>query len=559
MDKEYNIDDILSEVKKRREEQEMQLRAEPEQEASEAPKEETVSEPADEAADEPVEEAMEIPDEEPEAEPTEDTVQEEAQETDEAIEELEIEIDKEPEAEEEPEQSEFVDLMAISEDDELEAEEAEYAEPEYEEPAREKKPMSKTKKTIIKIITAIIALILIAGIVAAAVANNMLDRLMKNNDNTAATVESKWTGMDELVENFDPISETEASELSSLNDMIKSWYYNGAPCSSSHVLNVLLVGEDTRGTKILEEGTRADSAIIVSVNIDTQQIVLTSILRDAWAYWEKEKGNSESGQFGKINGAMSTVDINGYINCVESLYKIDIDQYAIVNFDSFEGIVDALGGVTIEMTDAEINEINSKPLRYNRVTIEKQFEGDKGKQKLNGKQALAYCRIRKLDSDNKRADRQKTCLIEIFNQSKDASKVKLIKIVNKLIPYVKTSFNKGEIVKIAKYAITQGWLDYKINMQNLPDYRLKGGTYYKQWVWRPDYPADAYNLQMALYGKSNITLAALRPDTQTCPEDGFYSEGAPVMSQTIANDNYGEVTTFEFTTEKDETESTTVA
>ena len=524
MDKEYDIDDILSEVKKHKEESENvgAPEAEPAKEEPTAAEEPEVTEEAEEIAE---------PETEAPAEP----------EAEEIIETAEVEETRTPD--------DAVDIMSITEEELPIAEENEIAPP-------EKKKMSpKTKKTIIGVLIAVLALIICAGIAAFVIANNMINDLVNNNkDNTVATTESLWTGMDELEENFDPIYEKEATELSSLQDMIKDWYYNGKPCSSTHVLNVLLIGEDTRGSEILDEGTRADSAIIVSVNIDTKQITLTSILRDAWAYWETDKGNAETGQFGKINGAMSTGDINAYITCLENLYKIRIDNYAIVNFDSFESIVDELGGVTLELTSAEINEINNHQSRYGHVTIEKEFDGNKGKQKLNGKQALAYCRIRKLDSDNMRADRQKTCLIEIFNQTKDASTVKLLKVVNKLIPYVKTSFGKSDIVKIAKYAFTQGWLDFDIYMQNLPEYNLKGGIYYGQWIWRCDYPQDAYNLQSIIYGKSNITLAHIRPDTAKCPDRGFYSEGAGRMYTTITNNNYGEVTVVETTTKKEDAE-----
>ena len=534
MSNDYNIDDILSEVKKHKEE-------------SEAP-----PKPEEPKADPPAEETP-VVEEKPEAEETPEI--EEAPEVEEAHEVEEIpEPEETPEVTEEPAQDEPVEdglnILAIS-DEEPEVETEDIFE--IVDDGKKKKMSPKTKKTIKIVICVLLVLLIGAGAAAFIIANNMINNLVDNNkDKTVATTESMWTGMDKLEESFEPINEKEATELASLQDMIKDWYYNGKPCKSTHVLNVLLIGEDTRGKEILDEGTRADSAIIVSVNIDTKQVTLTSILRDAWAYWETEKGNPETGQFGKINGAMSTGDINAYINCLENLYKIEIDNYAIVNFDSFESIVDELGGVTLELTEAEINEINNHQSRYGHVTIEKEFEGSKGKQKLNGEQALAYCRIRKLDSDNMRADRQKTCLIEIFNQTKKASTVKLIKIINKLIPYVNTNFGKSEIVKIAKYAFTQGWLDFDTYMQNLPESNLKGGMYYGQWIWRPDYPADAYNLQYIMYCKSSITLAHIRPDTAKCPEYGFYSEGSSAMYTTITNTNYGEVTVVETTTKKED-------
>ena len=250
-------------------------------------------------------------------------------------------------------------------------------------------------------------------------------------------------------------------------------------------------------------------------------------------------------------------DVNTYINCLEGLYKINIDNYAIVNFDSFKKIIDAMGGVTLELTSSEIYEINSHPKRYGDVYIEQTFEGSSGEIKLDGSQALAYCRIRKIDSDNMRADRQKTCLTQIFKQAKGESKVTLLKMVNALLPYVKTGFSTKEVVSIAKYAFSEGWLGYEVKMTSVPYARINesgmGGTNYGEWMWRPDYPQDAHYLQTLLYGKSNIILAQTRVDVVNCENYGYYSEGSYPVTATIYNDAYGEATTYEPVTEEEST------
>lgn len=551
----YNIDSILSEVKKRREENEAKIKEEvatPQPDLADVPEAKEAFEPKAQADEEapaadivekiqnsikeaqqeaPVEETpVEAPAEEPVEENQDDQM---------------VIMENDAPVQDNQEDEELVNLMDVNED--------EYQEVEPMAGGRKSKKKNNKKAKII--IAVLLVLIFCAGGFAFWYANNALDTITETNP---STTESDWEGMEGAEEDFSSIDETEATKLASLNDMLKTWYYNGKPCSASHVLNVLLIGEDTRGNQILDQGTRADSAIIVSVNTETKEITLTSILRDSWAYWETKPGDESTGKFGKINAAMSTGDVNAYVNCLENLMKIDIDNYVIVNFDSFESIVDAMGGVTINISSAEINEINSHQKRYNHTTITQQFEGTKGKQKLTGKQALAYCRIRKLDSDNKRADRQKTCLIQIFKQAKKSSNVQLLKMVNKLLPYVKTGFNKTQIVQIAKYAFTEGWLDYDTVTQNMPETNLKGGIvqeFGRQWVWKCDFPADAYNLQMRIYGQSNITLAHVRVDTKRCPTAGFYSQGSPAMSTTIANDHYGEVTTQPTTTKK--AESTT--
>lgn len=560
MEKEnYNIDDILSEVKKRREENEKEIKSKGTEPIKAEPERQKKQKSVQDKEEKPQTKQKTVKKQEQtktlqEVQPSEEKPPADAKKPEKGK-EKENPVSKEVQkAEKEPEKSEPSDMVNLLElTDSTQEDELSDNQELFADDTKSKKGINRVKAIIITLVV----LIVIAGVAAAIVANHMLNGITDNDNKNNKTTYSQWTGMDKLVENFDPINETEADELSSLQDMIKTWYYNGSPCSSSHVLNVMLIGEDTRGEEILDEGTRADSAILVSVNIDTKQITLTSILRDTYAFWETEKGNEQTGQFGKINGAMSIGDVHAYIDCVESLYKIDIDNYVIVNFDSFEDIIDSLGGVTLELTEKEINEINNHPKRYGNVTIEKTFEGSSGKLKLTGKQALAYCRIRKLDSDNKRADRQKTCLLQIFEETKNASTSKMLKVVNALLPYVKTGFSKSDVVKIAKYALSQNWLNFDTQMNTVPNARINekgaGGTYYGAWCWKSDFPQDAYNLQMLLYGKSNITLAHKRVDVLKCAETGFYKDGASPVWATIANNNYGETTTLESTTKEEET------
>ena len=405
----------------------------------------------------------------------------------------------------------------------------------------------KKKKKIMIIVTIIILLVIALAAGGWYVYDSFVKPVQNAKVNTQSTEQYKST-QDKLVESFDPIEETDASEIASLQDMIRKWYYNGTPCSSTHVYNVLLVGEDTRGKDVLDKGTRADSAIIASVNVDTKQITLTSVLRDAYTYFETKPGDESTGTFDKINAAMSRGDIDSYINCVERMYKINIDNYVIINFDAFESVIDELGGVTLELTSKEIREINNHPGTYGNVTIEKTFDGTKGKIKLNGKQALAYCRIRHIDSDNARADRQKTTLMEIFSKVKGSSKTEMIRVVKKLLPYTKMDMGMDTVLNIASDAFSQGWMNYAIKMTSVPNYRINekgaGGKYFGAWMWKSDFPQDAYYLQYVLYGKSSITLAKTRVDVLKCKEKGFFDEGSSPVTATLDNTAaYGEVST----------------
>ena len=572
MEKGYNIDDILSEVKKRREENEAQIKSD--NEAAQKVVEEVINSKKPEPVVEditPIEEQREKPEDiysqttnqtenaeieqETEAEP-QNTVDVKLPKTDEKplepLEPLNVHHKKKDRAVPKSKE-EFVDVKDIVEQnndyDNYYINSSDESDRDRERARKKKKKNDKKKKknTAIRVILILLIIVLCAGIGVYWYVNNILDTVTDENADKQTNVSQMK--MDERVESFDPIEEADASEIGSLQDMIKKWYKNGTPASSSRVLNIMLIGEDTRGKKVLESGTRADSAIVASVNLDTKQIKLTSILRDAYAYWETTPGDESTGHFGKINGAMSTYggDIHTYISAVENLYKIKIDNYVIVNFTSFEKIIDNLGGVELELTSAEINEINNHQKRYGGVYIDKTFDGTKGTLKLSGKQALAYCRIRKIDSDNMRANRQKICLSKVFSDMKNASSVQLLKILNDMVPYIRTDMPKNNIVSTAKYALSEGWMSYDVSTSNVPEYRNDengaGGTFYGAWCWKADYPMDAYMLQMDIYGKSSITLARTRVDYINCRESGFYSETGYAVQATYTNENYGEVTT----------------
>ncbi len=374
---------------------------------------------------------------------------------------------------------------------------------------------TKKGKIVISVICVILAVLIAVGVGAWATVNSKLNKITNDGGTKANSVE-EYTGMDKLVEkNFDKMI-YENGNVSSLKNMVKSWYENGEPVSSSRVLNVLLVGEDSEGD--LDSETRADSAIIASVNIDTKKITLTSVLRDSYAYWKTEDGE---GSFGKINGATSTSGMDSYIETVERLYKINIDNYVRVNFTSFEKIIDKLGGVTINMSKAEVNEINSHPKRYNNPdkivpSGKYTYNEEDGRYttpiKLNGAQALAYCRIRKIDGDDVRANRQKTVLMTVFKSLEQSTITTFLSAVNTFSDYVRTGYSPKEIVSLGKYALSNGWLNYEIEANTVPcEECRKGGTFNNTWMWKVDYPKCAYELQMKLYGKSNITLAEDRP------------------------------------------------
>ena len=384
-----------------------------------------------------------------------------------------------------------------------------------------KKKKSKKSKILLSVIIVLVVAIIGTGTALALHFNNLLDNITDNSDkNSEGSKIEEWTGMDNLVVKFDDINES--GYVDSYLDMIKQWYYNGDPVSSTNIYNVLLIGEDTRGEAIeLDGGTRADSAIIASVNTETGELVLSSILRDSYSYYEVTPGDESTGKFGKICEAMMYGGLNCYINAVERMLKVNIDNYVVVNFESFKHIIDALDGIDIEMSESEIREINNHPTRYGDVYI----DGDAGLKHLDGTQALAYCRIRYIDSDVNRSERQRTTLLYIFDQLKTASTLQLTNVVSGLLPYVKTGFSKQEILSIGQYALSHGWLKYKMVTHTVPKNETRpdgtvvttcvggsGKEFYNVWCWKLDFPLSTQILQEKIYGKTSVILAENRPN-----------------------------------------------
>lgn len=517
MEKEsYSIDDILSEVKKRREDMENKNVENTPKEDVKVQKSENIE--IQEVAQPTVQEEKEetVEDETIVMTPIEqEDVFKEAQVAEETtdiptIEEEEKEHQDKDQADEE-EQSGMVDLLSLAQDD---FDKPMAAEDENEDTKEKKPKFSKTKKgkAVISIIIILVVMIIAAGVFAIFYANNMLNKVTdEKSGGQDYEMSTYYDGMDFLKEDFPQIKEASAGEVYSYAEYLKQWYQNGDPVSSTHVLNILLIGEDTRESKITDT-SRADSAIIASINIDTQEIHLTSVLRDLYVYFEVDG----KGQYGKINAAASMGGMKCYINAIERYYKIAINNYAVVNFNSFPKIIDELGGVTIKITSAEINEINNHPKTYGNVTIKQTFEGTEGKMKLNGKQALAYCRIRHIDSDGARANRQKTVLNALLKKMSNSGTIDTVKTVNALADYVYTGYSKKELISIGNTALKDGWLNYSMKTKNVPaTENCAGGQKFSaapgNWIWLADIPKDAYELQMEIYGKSNIELSENRP------------------------------------------------
>lgn len=209
--------------------------------------------------------------------------------------------------------------------------------------------------------------------------------------------------------------------------------------SGAMVKNILLLGVDARAGENASE-TRSDTMMLVSLDMKHRCIKLVSFLRDTWVYIPALDYEQ------RLNAACSSGGYHGVVDAIEYNFGVDIDGYAVVDFEMFKVLVDSLGGVEVDVTKAEAEEVTSHPNRYGGVTL------DKGKYKLSGEQALAYCRIRKIDTDFVRTERQRTVMSAILDSAKHSNPFRLYKMAFKSAPYIETDLSKGELIKLAMQA-----------------------------------------------------------------------------------------------------------
>ncbi len=210
--------------------------------------------------------------------------------------------------------------------------------------------------------------------------------------------------------------------------------------SSALVKNILLLGVDARAGENANE-TRSDTMMLVSIDMKHRSIKLTSFLRDTWVYIPTLGYNQ------RLNAACSSGGYEGVVDAIEYNFGIDIDGYAVVDFEMFKVLVDSLGGVEVDVTEAEAKEVTNHPNRYGDVVLES------GKYKLSGEQALAYCRIRKIDTDFVRTERQRTVMSAILNDAKHSGPFTLLNMAYKSAPYIETDLTKGELRSLVMSAV----------------------------------------------------------------------------------------------------------
>lgn len=219
-------------------------------------------------------------------------------------------------------------------------------------------------------------------------------------------------------------------------------------------VNVLVVGVDRRGSR---GEANADVIIIASLDKRHGRLKLVSVLRDLYV-------PIEGYESGRINSAAAKGGMPLLLKTVNDALHTDISNYVLLDFYMFEKVIDELDGVTVRMSAEEISAANDNIAGLNKQrNVEYLWDGfifaEPGNVRLNGKQALGYVRIRKIDSDFTRTNRQFKILNSIYAKFRSKSLPEQYALLYKLMPLLETDLSAAQITEYAYSALainTQG-------------------------------------------------------------------------------------------------------
>jgi len=363
--------------------------------------------------------------------------------------------------------------------------------------------MNNNKRNLKIVIIVLVALLIILGTLTGIYINKKLSKM--HTGDKGIDFSNQDTSLEDDEDNDFEVMH-DVGDADSLNAWLKEWATNGGEkLSSKNVVNILLCGVDSKdGTA---SGARSDAMIIVSANNKTKTITLVSLLRDSYTYMNI---NGQD-RYRKINAVNNWGGPGTLVETIENNYKIEIDGYVSVDFKSFPKLIDALGGVTVDVKEYEARYINNHRRGFVAYNPTRMFPYGNDI-KLQGQEALIFSRIRKCDADSdlSRTRRQRSVIMALIESAKDATAGQLNKAMDVVFPYIRTSFTKTELLSIGAKAISQNWSDYKVVQITTPNVNSGGtgqSTYINtEFVWVVDYAKAAQELQTALYGQTNIEL-----------------------------------------------------
>ena len=309
-----------------------------------------------------------------------------------------------------------------------------------------KQPKKKRGKKIFLIILAVLLVLVIGAVSAGAIYYNR----MMNKMNIIELPEDTYVYTEETEAVTEAEIETEVTEETAETAVteVTTVETTRPPVSADDIINILVVGQSSRAG---EESRMADTTMLVSINTYDGTVTLFSVLRDSYVKLPDYKGHvcgrakftvcyGLGYNWGGTAGAMEMTNI-----CMRDNFGVEVDYNVEIDFESFIRVVDFLGGVEIELTEAEAAYLNADDLYV-------KYDVQPGLQYLDGMAALSYARMRKAEGDNdsdiKRSSRQRMLIETLLNKVRGLSLKELQGVADTLLPLITTTMTPGDVVEI---------------------------------------------------------------------------------------------------------------
>lgn len=360
----------------------------------------------------------------------------------------------------------------------------------------EKKPHSKFRPLIIMLIV----LIVIASIAIAVfligknyIKSRFIGKINYESNNGYSIDEDAVNGTEETVPNADNLDEVEQSLIDA---DAKTFFDSVDIISDNYVENILLIGTDERETG--SWNGNSDSVILISINNKTKKIIMTSFMRDLYVYIpgvDKCDKLNASHAYGGSELLCATVSGN---------FKVHVDQYFRVDFYGLMDIIDAAGGIDMELIPEELpvaNQYIYDMCGYTGEDPNNYYINQSGMVHLNGMQAVAYARIRYVgNADFERTNRQRKILNALADNCKSMSMSELTSFADKALPNITTNMDSEKIWDLVSNAFK--YLNYEIVSARVPFDDTSTGTYINGVsVLLPDYKKNVELLIDTIYGE----------------------------------------------------------
>lgn len=260
--------------------------------------------------------------------------------------------------------------------------------------------------------------------------------------------------------------------------------------SEDKIINILLVGADKR--EYWSQKGRSDSVMIATLDMKHKELKLTSLMRDMYV-------TIPGYENAKFNAAYSYGGISLLYQTIAENFGIKLDGYMIVDFAAFKNVINEIGGVSVDLTEAECNYL-LQTYAGKKTSI---LDLKPGVNKMNGTQALAYTRIRQdAKGDFGRTQRQRNVLNAVFKEAKTMSISELKGLAKEVLPCVTSDLTNDEIVSYMMSVVMMGTTEIK--QQRIPiddgytQDRING-----QAVLVVDWEANRAALQNFIFESSN--------------------------------------------------------